>query len=192
MNNLVPKDTTFDRLEKYYLENGELSEKDLEICNRLELVFSIFCQTRSKKAAISKFIALQEAKGKGISVAQAYRDLSEAEKLFAPIRKFNKEFLRMTIIESAINDIKECSKRARTASDKMWVAIMGVKDSAEKRIIEASGLKLDDPNLPDFSKLIPQTFNVGLSPEHIKMLEKITAAGVIDLNDVTDIDFEEI
>lgn len=195
------KQDLFDKIESYYLKNTTLSPKEEEICERWELAFALLCQHRHKKTAISKYLAKFEREGNPISLPQAYRDFSSAEKMFVPMRKYNKEFLRLTIIESAIRTIKECDHRSKKAStNKDWEAIQKIKDKAELRIMKASGLDINDPDIPDFSLLQPHQFVIE-APDHIKkMFENITAKGVVDIttlmgalsNQAQDIDHEII
>lgn len=187
-------DTLKDRIEAYYLDNAILEAKDLEICQRLELVFSLYCHHRSKKETITKFLKLLEEKGKPISEVQAYRDLRTAEEIFTPLNKYQKEFLRLTIIQSALADIKRIEARMRSAkSNSEFVALLQTKDKREQRIVEASGLAIDDPNLPDFSKLIPHVFKIELPPQTIRVIKSISQSGVVDLTqiDFTDADIIE-
>jgi hypothetical protein len=191
-------DNTFDRIEKYYQSSGKLSEKDKEICERWELAFSLFSAQKEKKVAITKYLKILSQKGINISIAQAHRDFSSAEKIFTPIAKYSKEFIRLVVIESAFRDMKRCeSMLAKKDIDvKAWSEIMKVKDKAEKRIIEASGLTVNDPQLPDFSKLIPSTFNINVDPKALNMMKTFIAKGTVDITSVfqsmsTDTEIEE-
>jgi len=182
MTSLIGSDDLFDKIEKYYRSSGKLSPKELEICERWELAFSILCAQRQKKLAIAKYLSVLHAKGTKLSHAQAFRDFDAAEKLFTPLKKYTKEFLRLVLIESAMRDVRAAEKKAAVTKDpKMWAEIMKVKDKAEKRIIEASGLNNEDPNMPDFSKLEPSTFNINVDPWTLNMFRKIVTRGSLDI-----------
>jgi hypothetical protein len=182
MSDLTLLDDTFDKIERYYRENGKLSTKETEICERWEFAFALYSSQRNKKIAVRKYISIQKSKGEELSIAQAYRDFANAERIFTPLYKYNKEFLKLVIIESSLNDIKKCNALAVKQTDvKLWAEIMKVKDKAEKRIIEASGLTLNDPNLPDFTKLQANQFNINLDPTMIEMLKKVMNHGVVDV-----------
>lgn len=183
MKDIVLKhDDLFDRIEKYYHNSGKLTQKEESICERWELAFALLCSTKNKKLAVTKFLAAMKAKGEVISTAQAYRDFTAAEKLFTPIRKYSKEFLRLVLIESAFKDIREADKRAKSAKDaRSWSEIMRVKHQAEKRIIDASGLQFDDPNLPDFSKIQPTQFKLNVDERVMEMMQKMLGRGVVDV-----------
>lgn len=184
-----------DRIEKFYLAEASLSPKELEQCARYEQVFAIYCHVKNKKQTISKYMAILKSKGIEISISTAYRDLDAAENLFAPIRQYNKDFLRMVLIESAVKDLKRLEKElAKTKdSDKMMQLLM-VKDRVEKRISDVSGLQKEDPNLPDFSQLQPHQFHIDLPVQMRSMMNKLLQQGVMDLTnmDLEDVDFEDL
>jgi len=196
---LDSKDDTFDKIEKYYHQNGKLSDKEQEICARWELAFSIFSAQKNRKIAISKYMAVLKSKGTPQSIAQCYIDFRNAEKLFTPIQKYSKEFVRLVIIESAMRDVKSCEAMLHKKNDmdvKSWSEIMKVKDKAEKRIIDAAGLMINDPQLPDFSKLVPSTFNINLDPKAFEMMKTFISKGNVDVTEVfkqmsTDTEIEE-
>lgn len=174
-----------DNIERYYQEDGVvLSPKDLQMVKRYELVFALYCNQRQKPETIRKYIAIQKQLGVDISQATAYRDLASAEKLYTPLRKYEKEFLRQTLIESALRDIKALeermfSKGKKCPSDEFHV-LMRLKDRAESRIGRYSGLLSDDSNLPDFEKLQPNTFQIVLSKNSQRMLKLMTASNNMD------------
>jgi len=181
----VADDLTFDKVERYYLSSGKLSPKEKEICERWELAFSLFAEQRSKKMAVQKYIGVLKQRGKNISEVQAYRDFTAAEKLFTPIHKYNKEFLKLVIIESALKDVAKAEELAKETKDtKSWVQIMDVKNKAEKRIIEAAGLTLNDPNLPDFGKLQANQFNINVDRKTLDMFRMMMKRGVVDVTEL--------
>lgn len=183
------KDDTYDRIEKYYLHQGELSGKDIEICERLELAFALLCQHKNRKSSISKYISVLAQKGSSLSESQAYRDFSISERIFTPLRKYNKEFVRLVIIESAMKDIKEAERKASKTNDvKLWAEIMKIKDKAEKRMIAASGILNEDPNLPDFSKIQPSAFTINVDAKIQNIFNKMITKGTVDITEI----FKEI
>lgn len=182
MNALEPIDDTFDKIEKYYRSSGKLSAKESEICERWELAFAFLCHHRNKKIAVNKYIAALTAKGQVVSPATAYRDFESAQNLFVPLKKYSKEFLRLILIESAMRDIKNCEERARKTNDvKLWAEIMKVKDKAEMRIIKSAGLDIDDPNMPDFSKLAIADININIDPQMKSMFDTLLKRGNVDV-----------
>lgn len=170
-------DDTFDKIESFYANGTALSEKETIICQRIESAYALLMKHRSKKIAVKKHAATSK-----ISLVQAYTDFKNAERIFNPLRKYSKEFLRLVTIESAMRDVRDCEKRAKdTKNINEWEKIMKVKDRAEQRIIKASGLEQDDPNLPDFSKLKPHQYNVELPNEVKKMFFNLMSKGVVDI-----------
>lgn len=182
MNELTKIDDTFDKIEQYYRSSGKLSDKEHELCSRWELAFALLCEHRNKKIAVTKYISAQSTKGLELSVATAYRDFENAQNLFVPLKKYSKEFLRLILIESSIRDVKECErmlKKSRNIKD--WSEIMKAKDKAELRIIKSAGLDVDDPNMPDFSKLALADININIDPQMKSMFTKLLKRGTVDV-----------
>lgn len=175
----------FDKIEQYYRGGAQLLPKEREQCERWELAFGLFLEHRTRKVAVSKFISLQKAKGNEISVSTAYRDFANAEKIFLPLQKYSKEFLRMTIIESALRDIRKADDFSKRISDpKDWATIMDIKHKAEIRIVKAAGLELDDPNLPDFSKIQLSQININVDDRVKKLFDAMLNKGTVDVSEV--------
>lgn len=188
MNDLLKneRDTTFDRIERYYKHAHRLSDKDKEICERWELGFALLLSHRNKRVAAHKLMAVQKQKGFNLSLTQANQDITNAELLFAPMQKYTKEFIRLVIIESAMKDVRRAERLAAKHGEdpKMWAEIMKVKDKAEKRIIEASGINVNDPNIPDFSKLEMNQFNIQLDPSIVNMMKHFISRGNVDVTEI--------
>ena len=55
---------------------------------------------------------------------------------------------------------------------------------AERRIIEASGLNVNDPNLPDFSKLQMNQFNINVSPDIYDFLKSVVSKGAVNVTEL--------
>lgn len=186
MNEILDiKPDDFDKIEAYYLNNAKLSPKQFEIVARYELAFSLLLQHRNKKVAVSKLIKITLAQGSKLAVAQAYRDIATSERIFIPIRKYSKELLRLTLLESAMRDAKEAEKRAKEASNiKDWRACMEIKNKAEFRIIQVSGITDFNADLPDFSKIQPVDIKINVPDEIFEIMKKITKSGVIDVTEM--------
>lgn len=197
MNEIANLDDTFDKIHAYYTNNTALSPKDLEIAERWELGFALMLEHRNKKVVISHLIRLQTKKGLKLSIAQAYRDLANAERIFAPIKKYSSEFLRLVLLESAFKDVKQAERWANKAtSHKDWASAMDIKNKAEYRIIQVGGLNDVDANLPDFSKIQPAEFNINIPKEVEQLLLKVASAGSVDVTELIkdsaqDVEFEE-
>lgn len=179
-------DVTFDKIEKYYTGTGSLTAKEEEICSRWELAFALLLEHKNKKIAISKYAAIVKINhGSKLSPAQCYRDFQAAEKLFLPLKKYSKEFLRLVIIESAMRDIKAAEKKAKdTTNAKEWFLIMDIKNRAEIRIAKAAGLDVNDPNMPDFAKLQFNQISINVDSKLQTMFSKMLSKGVLDVTDI--------
>lgn len=190
----ITKYSAFEQIELYYTNDSVLSEKEKAIAERWELAFSLLQKHKSKKVAVAKLIAVEEAKGKKLSVPQAYRDLKNAEELFVPLRKYSKDLLRHVLIESAVNDMKEIDNRMKgkiegskiteAVSDKLWLSLMEMKHKVEFRLIELSGIGDEHPDMPDFSKLEVNTYNINIPDETLQMFQKIMQNGVVDATEL--------
>jgi hypothetical protein len=191
---LRQKDDLEDRIERYYLDNGKLTNEERKISERLELAFALLSHHKVKKIAITKYLATQKAKGDEISLVTAYNDMKLAEKIFVPLQKYSKEFLRLMVIESAQNDIKRLESKIATCKDnKLYISLMAQKDRCRETIIKAGGLMLNDANIPDFSKVQPPDIQINLPPQTISILTKMLKAGVFDTTELrTDFDEAEI
>jgi len=198
MSNLQLYTELFDKIEAYYLKDGVLSVKEKEIAERWELSFALLCEHRNKKVVVSKLIKVAEANGKKLSVAQAYRDLTASERIFTPLKKYSNEFLRLVLIESAIRDVKEAERRSRKATTtKEWVSLMDIKNKAEYRIVQVSGLTESSALIPDFSKLNMEDFTINIPDDLKQMFMKVATSGRIDATEIMkataeDANFEEV
>ena len=188
----IQKHTQFEQIELYYTNEAKLSDKQREIAERWELAFSLLQKHKSKKIAALRLIALEEAKGNTLSKAQAYRDLSNAENLFVPLRKYSRDLLRHVLIESAMKDLEDVKKKMKDKketekiSTSQWLKLMEMKHKIEYRLIELSGLDDDNADIPDFSKLEVHNYQIKLPPHVEKMLNNIISQGVIDATELAE------
>lgn len=191
-------DDQIDRLQRYYLESIELNPKEHEMCERYETIFALYLHHKNRKETISKYMAVLKAKGLEISIKSAYRDLMNAEKLFAPIRDYNKEFLKIMLIESALADLKMIEKKMKDQKKQPtlaeFTALINSKDRVERRIIDLSGLNKEESNLPDFANLTPHQYKIEVPKQLLDLFVNFSRSGVSDLTglNVEDIDFEEL
>ena len=189
MQNKIRKSDEIDRIEAYYRNGIELLPKELEKCKRYELAFSLLLEHRHRKSAVTKYVALCKINPDyfSISIGQAYKDMTIAERLFAPLMQYKKEFIRLTVVESAVKDIKAIESRLKkTKDDKTWHNLMDLKNRVEKRLIDSTGLNLNDPDLPDFTNIKPPEYNVVLPDEVLNMLKQFKGKGSINVSDLFD------
>lgn len=178
----IKKYTQFEQIELYYRQDSSLSDKDQEVAARWELAFSLLQVHRSKKVAVSKLIALEKRAGRALSVAQAYRDMEKAEKLFVPLLSYSKEIMRHVLIESCNKELKEVSSRiTRSKDNSEFIKLSLVKDKIENRLIQLTGLADDLVDMPDFSKLEPHKYVLELDPNVVDKLSALFNKGVVDI-----------
>lgn len=197
----IKKYNQFEQIEQYYTNDAVLSDKDREIAERWELAFALIQKHKSKKVAVSRLIAVEEAKGNKLSQAQAYRDIANSEKLFVPLRKYSKDLLRHVLIESAMNDLEKLKKRMKDSdgeklSSNQWLKFLEMKHKIEYRLIELSGIGDENPDMPDFTKLEVHKYEISIDDEFKNMFKKMLQSGVIDvtelLREAQDIDHEDL
>jgi len=107
----------------------------------------------------------------GLSRATAYRDCANAQSLFGDISQSTKQgikHLSTEILRDAINI-------ARIKNNEMGM-IAGAKE-----IANVNGVNQVDPDLPDFSKLEHNTYNISMPENAIKALQVLISGGQINL-----------
>lgn len=182
---ITEKADNFDKINDYYSNGAKLSKKEHEIAERWELAFALLLEHRNRKAAIGKLIRVISQKGKKLSIPQAYRDMNDAERLFAPIKQYKKDFLRLVLLESAFRDVKEADKRAKEAKTVTeWMKCKEIKNKAEYRIIQVSGLNESHIDIPDFSKLQQGQFNLTIKDEDLSLFKSVISHGRIDVTEL--------
>lgn len=183
----IRPDTLVDRVHGYYLGNFDLTPDEKKICERWETIYSLMVTHKIKAKVVKQVEELYP----GLSRPQIYRDIRNAEQIFSPIRSHSKDFLRMLVIEQAMAEIDECDAKikkleeendGKTLSVTKWEMIKRVRDRALKTIIEAGGLKLNDPALPDPSKIQQHQFTIELPPDMINLIEGLLSKGVVDIS----------
>lgn len=120
-----------------------------------------------------------------ISQAQAYREIRDAETLFGA-KKANKQIKRQIAEEMA----KEAYRLAKAKGDQKTMV------SAVRAYNEATGINIEDPDLPEFEKIQPSLI-VTVLPEGVeKGILNLLEGGVVNLNkmpvEAQDIEHEEI
>lgn len=185
---LIAKISQYERIVAYMTnpeaELSELSEKDKEVLNRWMEAFTM--QRNYKSSADAAAILMKRFPG--LSRAQAYRDCSNSISLFGDISTSTKDgikHLSSEIIKDAIN-----IARLKNNEDAM---IKGANALAK-----VNGVNVTDPDLPDFSKLEPHTYVLGLPDTLVKVLTEMAKGGKMDLTQVVNnmsnfaIDAEEV
>lgn len=172
----IGKLTQLERLRECALSmDGDvstLSEHDQLVYNRWNEAFTMLRNYKS----VSDAVALLMKRYPGLSRPTAYRDCANALQLFGDIVGSSKEGLRHLAIEM----VRDGAAIARATNDAKGLIRAGL---AIERI---GGINKNDPDLPDFSKLEPHQYVLGLPPTLVKMLEEMGKTGRIDLTQVVD------
>lgn len=162
----------------------DLTDHQMERVKRVRLCVSMLLAGKPNTEVVQKM-----KKEFPISDATAYIDLRITQHVFGSIMKGNKEMYRAMAIEMALAD-----RQAAIEEDD----IKG-RNAATRNFIEAAGLKRDDPDMPDFSKLQPSLIVTMLPPGMEQKIDQLLQGGVVNLNDLPgptpvteDIEHEEI
>ena len=204
---LYQKDDTFDMIQKYYRNQAKLTEKQHEQLKRWQRAYALLDQEKVRSVAIRKYMSTFDPP---LPQATAYYDFKKAEELFAPMEAYNKEFIRRTLIESALKDIAKAEKNMQkliqkdeetgkkyVSQPRQWKMYFDAKDKAEKRLLKASGILDKEMEQFDWSRLEPHNYTINLPPEVLQTLTSLLASGEIDLSSIAsklaeEIDFEEM
>lgn len=169
----VDKETTMDRINAWYLHGEDickLTEKEEEIRRRWEAAFAMLLNFHSRAEVAQKLSETQ-----GISVTQAHRDVNDALRLFGDVYKSNKEGQRHILYEYAL-------KTWRLAASAKPPDI-GQMNKAISNMIKITGIDKDNPDMPDFSKLKPNEYNITLPDPLVKLLMEMVKNGSVNLSD---------
>lgn len=150
------------RLSKY-LRNDKVkvSESDLEMLSKYERVFSIWVEKKSKLVTARTISNLF-----GVSMNHAYNLMLNAELLFGNITETSKQMKRHIASEMALDTYRIAL--ATKNLEQMNKAIANYT--------KANSLHIDDPDLPDFTKLTPPQTPVIIDVEFLeKYADKIDA-----------------
>ncbi|MDA0175912.1 hypothetical protein OOZ35_00230 [Mesoflavibacter profundi] len=173
-------DSTFDKIQAFYINPDAypLSEAVEDIRKRWVYVTSLLLK------AYPKFkIANMLEKDFGLSQAQAYLDIRNAENVFGSITKTDDEAFKVMWTEWT----KDFLKRARQRKD------LKAEAKALDMLAKYSDLSKDDLEFNP-EKLKNLNIEVKMPKQLEQYLEQAINSGVIDFNkiDVTDISFEEV
>lgn len=168
---LGKSDTTKDRIFAFYLDRDrvKLTEKEEVIRERWSACFTLLCQYHSPQQAVG---VIQQKFG--ISEAQAYRDVKNAIELFGDVTSSDKQAYRHILFEFAM----KIFQLAATKSD------LSEMNKALNTMVKIRGLEREDPNMPDFSLLQNNTYNINLEKSQLTALQNILKSGVVDVNNL--------
>ena len=173
-------DTTFDKIQAFYIdpEQYALSPANEAIRKRWVYVTSLMLK------AYPKFkIANMLEKDFGLSQAQAYIDIRNAENVFGKIVATEKEAFKVMWVEWT----KDLLKRARQRKD------LKIEAKALDLLAKYSDLDAEDPDFnPD--KLLDKEIKFTIKKQYLELLKQQTNTGVADFNAMgpLDIEFEDV
>ena len=110
----------------------------------------------------------------GLSRSTAYRDCKDAISLFGDANKSTKEGIRNLAMEM----VKDGAAIAKVKNNEDGLIKAG------NALAKIGGVNVTDPDLPDFHKLEPNRYVLGLPPQLVKLLELMGKGGKIDLTQV--------
>jgi len=138
-------ETTIEKIRAYYTEGEEvvrLSDKEEKIRKRIysAYLFLMDMQVATEKSVVQKLVNTFH-----ISTTQAYLDVRNAQLVFGDLKKANKELLRHVVTQFALDLLKKAALKGD----------YGIVSKSLDKIIRANHLNIDDPDLPDPSKIQP-------------------------------------
>jgi hypothetical protein len=168
---LIGKSSHYERILAY-LKNpdadiSELTPKEQEMVTRWMEAFTLQRNYNTPSDAA----AILMKRFPGLSRPTAFRDCGAALALFGDLNKSTKEgirFLATEITKDAIN-----IARIKNNEDGMM--------KGAKNIAAINGVNLNDPDMPDFEKLQPNTYNINLPPAALEVVMGMIKGGKVDL-----------
>lgn len=176
---LLGKTTTYEHIAAYMRD--ELAETDLSVHEQLLVqrwneAWTLMRSGKSMADASAILMKRFSVDGKPLSRATAYRDCSNAISLFGDIAQSTKDGIKHLTTE-LVRDAAVIA-RAKNNEDGMMKAALA--------IAKINGVNTTDPDLPDFSKLEPNTYVFQLDPLTVKAIEHLIRTGRIELSMLTD------
>lgn len=146
----------------------DLTDHEKALLNRWNEAFTLM---RNYKSSADTAAILMK-RFPGLSRATAYRDISNAIAMFGNITESTKEGIKHLSTEM-VRDAFVIAK-AKNNEDAMIKAAVA--------IAKINGVNITDPDLPDFSKLEPHTYQQILDPVTAKAFQLLIKTGRIDFN----------
>jgi hypothetical protein len=146
--------TTLERIRLSYKKDGDiiLTPKEEEIKDRWFLIYTSLCQFKSSFEVIEML-----QKDLGLSRAQAFRDLDNAQRLYGNVASSSKEGERRVFYEMGLTALRDAYK------EKDWDAYAKIY----AQLVKVKGFDKEDPNLPEWDALQPHVYNFTTNPQDI-------------------------
>lgn len=168
------KQNLYERILAYAINpeagSEDLTAHELHVYQRW---FEAFTSLRNYRSQ-AETVALLMKRFPGLSRATANRDCGNCIKLFGDISGASKEGYRHLALEM----IRDGAAIAYATNDGKTLIKAGLA------IERVGGVNKTDPDLPDFSKLEPHQYVLGLPPTLVQMLQTMGQSGRIDLTQV--------
>ena len=168
------KDTHYEHIIAFLkdeLAESELSEHERKMCIRWNEAWTLIRNYHTTNDAAAILMKRHE-----VSRATAFRDCANATALFGDLNASSKEGIKHLSTEM----IKDGAKIHRAMNDGDGLIKAGVA------IAKVNGVNVTDPDLPDFTKLQPHTYTIGLDELTVKAILYLIKAGRIDLTMVSE------
>ena len=186
---LVGKTSSYQNVMAFMtdeLAESELTDHEKQLVTRWNEAWTLIRNYNTTADAV----AIMMKRFPGLSRASAYRDCSNAISLFGDISKSTKEGIKHLATEM----IRDGGNVARAKNNEDGMIKAGIA------IARVNGVNVTDPDLPDFSKLEPNTYEFKLDPLTEKAIMHLIKSGRIDLTMIVEamqeiaetVEFEEI
>jgi hypothetical protein len=149
---------------------ANLSAKEQEMLKRWMEAFTI---QRNYSSTLDT-VAILMKRFPNISRATAYRDCADALSVFGDISKATKEGIRHLATEITKDAI--IIAKLKNNEDGMM--------KGAKNIAQINGVNLTDPDMPDFAKLEPHIYTIGIPPAALQVIMDMANGGKVNLNDM--------
>lgn len=173
-------DSTFDKIKAFYINPEEfpLSDKLEEIRSRWVAINNF-----SSKAYGKIEIANMLKRDYGISQAQAYIDIRNAENIFGSTTTTDSNAFKAMWIEWTKDYLKRCRQSGDKVNEAKALALLAQYGDLDKEELDFNPEKLENKEL----KLI-------IPNEQLELLRSMVSKGVVDFNNlnVTDINYEDV
>ncbi len=187
MSNLLSlNDSTFDKIWSFYKspDKIKLTPKQEEIKDRWLSIFSLRLNFHSRLQAINAYIDQWKQKEIVISQSQAYKDYSNAMRLFGDVHKADRQASLVILAEYAHKNLLMAFKQ------KNPIAVSAALTKYEKylEIDRIDAINFNPAKLEDK----PDKFSV--PPIILEAIAKMLDTGVVDFNnlDMEDVSFQEV
>lgn len=173
-------DSTFDKIQAFYINPDlhPLSETHEAIRKRWVLVVNLLLSAFSKIK-----IANMLERDYGISQAQAYQDIKNAENIFGDITKTEHEAYKAMWMEWTKDFLKRSRQKGDRKSEGKALDLLAKYGDLEKDVLEFNAEKLENKEL---KLVVPKA--------QMDVLIQMISKGVVDFNalNVTDVEFEDV